>query len=1450
MRNRKPILPLILVVSALIALVSYLGIAQNSGSETKANSRPLKALLIAGGCCHDYVGQHEVLYKGIQERANVRVDVIWTRDKSVNPPFPMFSDPDWAAGYDVVIHDECAAGNRDEKILDNILAAHQTVPSVHLHCAMHSFRSKSERWHKHIGLKSTRHGPHKPIDVQFTNKEHPITAPISADWHIEKDELYNNEDVYDAEPLAMGTQTYDKGGQKQTDVAIVAWTNTKQGARSFSTSLGHYTDVVKDPKYLDLVTRGLLWTTNNLTDAYLQPYTGSNLITEIPANPDPKKAAAAGLPKVNPDKDSIPTTLTAASVQNPPGHFPWHAIDGTGSTRWTAKDGSYPSWLQLEFDKPTTITESNIKWEIGNQWYQYKIESSTDGKAWDLAYDGSTNLRKSDTTDQFKAENTKFLRVTLLKQEKGMWPAIREMQLKGADGKPLKLHPVGDKTIVVTQPIVDPYKTAGNIPAKAVKLEPAEEAAILKDVKVPEGFDVSLFAPWQMANYPVYVGAAPNGDLYVSSDGNGSLGREPGRGRVLRLRDTDADGRADEVIPFIRDIDSPRGLIWDHDRLYLLHPPHISVFYDRDHDGVAEESQRLISDIAFGFEDRPADHTTNGLEMGIDGWIYVAGGDFGFMEATGADGTKLEHRGGGVLRFRPDGTGLELYSTGTRNILATPMSPRLDLFSRDNTNDGGGWDVRFHHLTPLADHGYPRLYKNFDKETIAPLADYGGGSGCGGVYIHEPGFPDKWNDAPYTVDWGRTGSYRHDVEVAGGTYKETAAPEVFIKMTKPTDATVDGMSAVYQSSWKGPGNFAWAGPDQGYIARVTPSGYQPEALPDFAAMSPSELIEALDSPSHIRTLAAQRALLRRGPLEDRAIDELSVMIQDTEYDLADRIAAVFTLTQGDIDGAFTHIAGLEIASDLMPFVIRALADVHIPAGDDTAKALLTRIYSQTDSRAIMESIFFTVQQDLQAHAGDIAQHLASADVVIRHTTYRALAQMGAHEAALEYIGSDDSDTRKAAAWALMRIHKVEVVDSLLTRLATETTLDKRRPLISTLARLYHIEDEWTGDSWGTRPDTRGPYYTLTTWDQSDRILTELRKILTTANDEEASFTLSKLSKNRIPANDALDRMIELALADSSQSAAVVGQLASSPDVPAKALPIVVNCAKDPASSPNALMNAVKILMASDSTDALSGSLAALNTLKNASGARKELETTRQTFLKERKLENHHTALEQLLHSQPSSPEGYWAAMAVTELAYRKTGSPESIEMTQAALDKAWTDPAQKIVLLKAAGDARQTQLKERILAAVFDENGGVANQAKAAARRLKLEIPKQAKPDPTQVEVTALEGKLKFDKATLTVPVGKKITLILHNPDKMAHNLVVTQPGKNKEIAAAAVALGAEGFAKGWLPEHSDIIAATKMLNAGEEDMIEFTLEKPGKYPFVCTFPGHDMTMLGEIVAK
>ena len=183
-------------------------------------------------------------------------------------------------------------------------------------------------------------------------------------------------------------------------------------------------------------------------------------------------------------------------------------------------------------------------------------------------------------------------------------------------------------------------------------------------------------------------------DSFVGIDEQGSLGKEKGRGRVVRCLDTDGDGRADQINTFAK-MDHPRGLIYDNGHLWVLHPPYLTLYKDTDHDGVADQQKRLVSGISTDYVGkRGADHTTNGIRMGIDGWIYIAVGDFGFYKAVGADGRTLSRRGGGIIRVRPDGTDMEIYSWGQRNILDACIDPYMNIFTRDNTNDGGGWDIR------------------------------------------------------------------------------------------------------------------------------------------------------------------------------------------------------------------------------------------------------------------------------------------------------------------------------------------------------------------------------------------------------------------------------------------------------------------------------------------------------------------------------------------------------------------------------------------------------------------------------------------------------------------------------------------------------------------------------------------------------------------------------------
>jgi type 1 glutamine amidotransferase len=239
------------------------------------DNKPIKALLVLGGCCHDYKKQQDVLAKGFAEHANVEVTIAYDPDTTTKHLNPVYGKDDWAAGYDVVIHDECSADVKDEQVIERILKPHKDgLPAVVLHCGMHCYRSKgfpkSTPWFEFTGMPSTGHGAQLPIAITLSDKDSPITRGM-ADWTTINEELYNNsagKPLDTAKPLATGKQvSKGRDGKERTDESVVIWTNTYNGkAKVFATTLGHNTATVADPRYLDLVTRGLLWSTGHLTD--------------------------------------------------------------------------------------------------------------------------------------------------------------------------------------------------------------------------------------------------------------------------------------------------------------------------------------------------------------------------------------------------------------------------------------------------------------------------------------------------------------------------------------------------------------------------------------------------------------------------------------------------------------------------------------------------------------------------------------------------------------------------------------------------------------------------------------------------------------------------------------------------------------------------------------------------------------------------------------------------------------------------------------------------------------------------------------------------------------------------------------------------------------------------------------------------------------------------------
>ncbi|MEO6901870.1 MAG: azurin [Bacteroidia bacterium] len=116
------------------------------------------------------------------------------------------------------------------------------------------------------------------------------------------------------------------------------------------------------------------------------------------------------------------------------------------------------------------------------------------------------------------------------------------------------------------------------------------------------------------------------------------------------------------------------------------------------------------------------------------------------------------------------------------------------------------------------------------------------------------------------------------------------------------------------------------------------------------------------------------------------------------------------------------------------------------------------------------------------------------------------------------------------------------------------------------------------------------------------------------------------------------------------------------------------------------------------------------------------------------------------------------------------------------------------------------------------------------------------------------DDQMKYDGYMFKIKAGQDVKLTMTNAGKlpkeaMGHNVVIL--AKGTDVAAFAKE-AAKDKADGYIPASmkSSIIAHTKTLGPGETDEITFKIDAPGEYDFICSFPGHYITMKGKIVVE
>jgi uncharacterized protein len=218
-----------------------------------AGQTPVNAMIVTGGCCHDYTGQSKILMDTLNAVMPINWTVVQGMSSLPDGKLPLYENPEWAKGFDIVVHNECwANGNLPTQVVQNI--TRPNVPRMFFHCTLHSYRVMTDdSWRELIGMTSRRHTSAHNILLKWAEGD-PITAGLPP-FVTPIDELYVIEKVWpNTKALATAVSPEADGATYP-----LVWTHEYRGARVFGTSLGHGNETFNTNQFKELVTRGFRW---------------------------------------------------------------------------------------------------------------------------------------------------------------------------------------------------------------------------------------------------------------------------------------------------------------------------------------------------------------------------------------------------------------------------------------------------------------------------------------------------------------------------------------------------------------------------------------------------------------------------------------------------------------------------------------------------------------------------------------------------------------------------------------------------------------------------------------------------------------------------------------------------------------------------------------------------------------------------------------------------------------------------------------------------------------------------------------------------------------------------------------------------------------------------------------------------------------------------------------
>ncbi|MBI3878699.1 MAG: HEAT repeat domain-containing protein [Verrucomicrobia bacterium] len=671
---------------------------------------------------------------------------------------------------------------------------------------------------------------------------------------------------------------------------------------------------------------------------------------------------------------------------------------------------------------------------------------------------------------------------------------------------------------------------------------------------VSPGWKLKVVAQSPRIRNPTAVCCAPDGRVFVGEDvmdGEGVTDRP-----VSRVACIHPGGR---VEVFADQLFCVQGLAYLDGQLYVNHAPKFSVFTD---DGARATQRRDLFDCTSPRADGTVllgsrTHVPGNFRLGMDGFFYLAVGDAGLFNVRSRDGQTIQLHGGGVFRFRLDGSDMEVFASGTRNHPDVALNAEDELFTYDNTDDGNGWGTRLTHMVEGGTYGYPWDFKPRRPHTLWMISDFGGGAGAGAFCYNEDALPTEFGGDLFLADFSRQQIMRVTLGRAGASFvlatRHNDGGSDFVAsrgLFLPVGLAVspDG-AAVYITDW----NTGEVKTDKGRLIKLTyqgpsaaaarPPWWLPAALGKPIEASVSELLTGLRHPAQSVRLVAQRQLATQATA---ALPAVRALLADTNAPPFARWSAIWTLDA--IHG------GLDSRTN----VIAALRDADASVRRQAARQLWVRRASEAVGPLV--ELLHDPDASVRFHAatalGRIADPTAIAplqgalvekDLFARYAAFTALNRVGrVHpdrwpEIALG-LDAPESEIREGTIFALREVFETAVVAALAQCVvSTNASATVRVLALDAITLAARKSVAWDGGWWGANghPSVQPRPARTLDWEGTPVCLARIRAAL---RDPDSSVRQTAARSTAWLRDAEAEAELAAALATESEPGTVVAQL--------------------------------------------------------------------------------------------------------------------------------------------------------------------------------------------------------------------------------------------------------------------------------------------------------------------